>query len=205
MPASPATLPTLPMAEGEAGRERSHAVRNRAKVLAAAERLFAERGVDAVSMNDVAAAAGVGKGTLFRRFGDRAGLLRALLSVHESAFQEAFIRGPSPLGPGAPAADRLTAFGRGVLAHGDAHGDILVAAETGPPCGRFRSAPYRAYRTHVQLLVREAAPDVDAEYVADALLAALSAELVHYLRTDRGMPLERIADGYEALVGRLLR
>src|SRR4051812_13346743 len=36
---------------------------NRLRVLAAAERLFAERGVGGVTMDDVAAAAGVGKGT----------------------------------------------------------------------------------------------------------------------------------------------
>ena len=54
--------------------ERADAARNRGKVLAAAERLFAERGPSRVSMDAVAAEAGVGKGTLFRRFGDRAGL-----------------------------------------------------------------------------------------------------------------------------------
>lgn len=55
-------------------RERADAARNRAKVLAAATKLFAEEGVEAVSMDAVAAEAGVGKGTLFRRFGDKAGL-----------------------------------------------------------------------------------------------------------------------------------
>ena len=55
------------------------------KVLAAAERLFAERGPCSVSMDAVAAAAGVGKGTLFRRFGDRAGLVQAVLSERERA------------------------------------------------------------------------------------------------------------------------
>src|SRR3954454_3811127 len=57
--------------------ERADAARNRRKVLAAAEELFAARGVAAISMDDVAAAAGVGKGTLYRRFGDKSGLASA--------------------------------------------------------------------------------------------------------------------------------
>jgi hypothetical protein len=48
-------------------RERADAARNRWRVLAAAERLFAERGVAAVTMHDVVAAAGIGKGTLWRQ------------------------------------------------------------------------------------------------------------------------------------------
>ncbi|MGH3637242.1 MAG: helix-turn-helix domain-containing protein, partial [Mycobacterium sp.] len=59
--------------------ERGDAARNRALLLDAAHRLVAERGADAVTMDDIAAAAGVGKGTVFRRFGSRAGLMMVLL------------------------------------------------------------------------------------------------------------------------------
>ncbi len=52
--------------------ERADALRNREAVLAAADALFAaSSSPHSVSMDDIAAAAGVGKGTLFRRFGDR--------------------------------------------------------------------------------------------------------------------------------------
>src|ERR1700681_4439510 len=96
----------LPQIDETSG-ERADAVRNRARILAAAERLFAERGAGCVSMDDIAGAAGVGKGTLFRRFGSRAALALALLSECETAFQEEFIRGEPPLGPGASPAERL--------------------------------------------------------------------------------------------------
>jgi len=69
-------------------RERADAARNRAAVLNAAAELFREHGVDNVSMDAVAAAAGVGKGTLFRRFGDKAGLAVALLDERERKLQE---------------------------------------------------------------------------------------------------------------------
>jgi AcrR family transcriptional regulator len=185
-------------------RERSDAARNRRRILDAAERLFAEFGPDNVSMDDIARAAGVGKGTLFRRFGDRANLARSVLSSHEAAFQEALIRGAPPLGPGAPAVERLVAFGRGMLGLVDAHRDLLLAAETGSLCGRYRAGPYASYRFYVRTLLEEAAPAVDPEYTADAVLATLGAEFVAYLRRDREMSLEQVAAGYEALVRALV-
>ena len=56
---------------------RADAERNRQRILAAAAALFAERGVD-VSIDDIAAAAGVGIGTVYRRFPDREALIEAL-------------------------------------------------------------------------------------------------------------------------------
>lgn len=79
--------------------ERGDAARNRALLLAAARRLVDEHGADAVTMDDVAAAAGVGKGTLFRRFGSRAGLMIVLLDEDEKTEQQAFMFGPRRWGP----------------------------------------------------------------------------------------------------------
>jgi len=49
-----------------------------------------------MTMDAVASAAGVGKGTVFRRFGDRAGLTVALLDDYMLEFQDAFLSGPPP-------------------------------------------------------------------------------------------------------------
>lgn len=193
----------LPLVVVEPG-ERADAARNRRLILTAAERLIAERGVAAVSMEAIASEAGVGKGTVFRRFGDRSNLLHALLDSREREFQEAIIRGEPPLGPGAPAAERLIAFGRRLVAHLEAHGELLLGAETGARGIRFRAPVYTFYRAHVEMLVREAAPGVDSAYLAEALLAPLAADLFLYLRTVRGLPVERIADGYAQLVRGLL-
>src|SRR3954469_19914219 len=91
--------------------ERVDAARNRAKILAAAEQLIAERGIEHVSVDDVAKAACVGKGTIYRRFGDRAGLAIALLGEREREFQDELIRGRAPLGPGTEPRERIVAFG----------------------------------------------------------------------------------------------
>lgn len=182
--------------------ERADAARNRGRVLAAAEKLFAEQGATCVSMDAVAAEAGVGKGTLFRRFGDRAGLAQAVLSEHARRLQEQLIRGDPPLGPGAPPVERLIAFGEGLIEEHERFGDVMLAAEDRGAA--FRSAPFALYRTHVGLLVREADPELDADYVADALLAGLRADVLAYMRRARQMPPERIAAGWAELVRRLL-
>jgi AcrR family transcriptional regulator len=181
---------------------RADAARNRGKVLAAAEKLFREHGPSCVSMDAVAAEAGVGKGTLFRGFGDRAGLVLALLTEQERRLQEDIIRGPAPLGPGAPPVERLIAFGERLFKHYRSHGELIAAAESSGTI-RYQSAPFAFYRTHVQMLVREAAPDADYVYLGDALMASLRADYVRYLREIREMPDERIAAGWEDLVRRL--
>lgn len=184
--------------------ERADAARNRQRILAAAERLFARNGVAGTSMEAIAAEAGVGKGTVFRRFGDRASLALALLESSERAFQEAFIRGPAPLGPGAPARDRLIAFGRRLLDRYSGDGDLILSTQTAGTPGQRFTGPYATYHAHLTLLLSEAAPTLalDAQHTADALLAALSAELIlHQLQ--RGMTLERLGDGWEALVRRI--
>ena len=156
-------------------------------------------------MDAIAAEARVGKGTLFRRFGDRASLALALLESSERAFQDAFIRGPAPLGPGAPPCERLIAFGRTLLQHLCAHGDLLLAAQTaGTPGSRFNVGPYGAYCAHVTILIRDAAPDLDADYVAEALLATLGAEVVLHQLREPAMTLDRLAAGWETIIRRLV-
>ena len=194
----------LPVA-GQAPRERRDAARNREAILAAAQRLFEQEGPAAVSMERVADEAGVGKGTIYRRFGDRASLATALLDASERELQETLIRGAAPLGPGAPPVERLVAFGHAWLDVLVRHGDIVLASEHGTVGTRFRSAVYASHRAHVILLLREARPEADAEYLADALLAALASELVLFLRTDRGFELDRVKAGWTELVHSVAR
>jgi AcrR family transcriptional regulator len=185
--------------------ERADAARNRQRILDAAGRLFARDGVSCTSMDAIALEAGVGKGTLFRRFGDRPSLAHALLDSSEREFQERLIRGPAPLGPGAPAGERLIAFGRALLKHIATHADIVLAAETGKvPGRRLAAGPYGVYHAHLMVLIREANPELDAEYTAEALLAPLGAEIVTHQMRFRGMTIERLAEGWEAIARRLV-
>src|SRR4029450_12867661 len=82
--------------------ERSDAAKNRAKVLAAAERLFAAHDPRRVTMDAIAHEAGVGRATLYRRYPDPHSIAVALLDEHERRLQEKIIYGDPPRGPGAP-------------------------------------------------------------------------------------------------------
>ena len=179
--------------------ERADAARNRALILAAAKRLFAEHGVEAVSMDQIAAAAGVGKGTLFRRFGDKSGLAVALLDAREIELQQSVLTGPPPMGPGAPAGARLLAFLGAYTDFLDAHLDLLHLSETG---ARYRIAVYRFWHRHLELLLEEARPDLDADYFAHTFLATLGAE--HRKALIEEFPAARLRDGVRALANLVL-
>jgi AcrR family transcriptional regulator len=191
----------LPLVEsGEPPHERADAARNRRRIIDAAARLVRERGIDHVSMDDVACAASVGTGTLYRRFGDRTGLVFALLDEHTRAFQDALMAGPPPLGPGAPAAERLRAFGDGYLDLLERHGDLLVAAL---PLGREGGGPQAFYALHLTILLREAAPQLDAQYAAEALLAALSPAQWVRARRGLGWSVDRLRAGWAGMIDAL--
>src|SRR3954454_13829123 len=183
------TMAALPLIDAEPP-ERADAARNRRLVLDAAARLFARQDPACVTMEAVAAEAGVGKGTVFRRFGDRASLARAVLSEQEGALQEAMIRGEPPLGPGAPARERLLAFGRAYLEFLDSHAGLLMAAE-GTQSSRLASRVYALYRTHLAMLLAEAGCGADGAYLADVLLAPLAAPTFKYHRDLRGLSLQQ--------------
>ena len=187
----------LPLLQPEAPRERADAARNRARILAAAEALVTRQGIEAMSMEAVAKAACVGTGTLYRRFGDRAGLAFALLDQHTREFQDALISGPPPLGPGAPACERLRAFGEGYLNLLETHSALMVAAAPG---GKEGAGPHSLYATHVALLLREAAPQIDAVYGAEALLAMFAPAHHLHLRHGLGWSLERMRAGWAGMV-----
>lgn len=186
-----APRPLLPIA-GEAPPERADAARNRRRILDAAARIVAEKGPDALTMNAVAHASGIGVGTVYRRFGDVAQLLSALLDVRERRFQGEFLAGPPPLGPGAPAAERLRTFLHALVDRTTEQHEILLAAEVADLCAHYTSPPQQARQTHVAMLIAELRPGVDAGALAAFVLAPVSPSMLHHLITDRGMSVAAI-------------
>ncbi|MFI6007443.1 TetR/AcrR family transcriptional regulator [Streptomyces sp. NPDC051243] len=181
---------------------RADAARNRARLLEAAAELIAEHGAAGVTMEAVAAAAGVGKGTVFRRFGDRTGLLTALLDHSARKLQADFLGGPPPLGPGAPPVDRLRAFGVAVLYRTAEQLDLHLAAQP-EPTRRFSHPARRGLHTHVTVLLRQIMPDADCDLLAQTLMAYLDPALINHLNRQCGMPMERLEKGWTDLVARV--
>jgi AcrR family transcriptional regulator len=167
------------MAEQRA--ERADAVRNRRAVLRATEQLLTEGGGDHVSLDRVAALAGVGKGTVFRRFGNRAGLLQALLEDRSRELRDAVTHGPPPLGPGAPARQRLLAFLDGLGAIAERNALLLSAHEQACAEGKYGDPSYRFWHRHLSTLLADERPDLDADFLAHALLAVFDGDLIRHL------------------------
>ncbi len=194
---------SLPLADAStAAVERRDAARNREALLRAAERLVERCGADGVTMDAVATAAGVGKGTVFRRFESREGLMAALLNHSETEWQAAVISGPPPLGPGADPWQRLLAFGRSRLEATLKHADLIRSA------GRAGERSYAAYSfaaLHVRHLLDELGVGGDLPLLATALMAPLEAPVLDQQVRIEGLDVDRVYDGWVDLAGRIVR
>ena len=200
--------PVLPVGAPHA--ERADAVRNRRHLLATAREMLAEEGADTLTMDALAYRAELGKGTVFRRFGTRAGIFQALLDDDERAFQAQVLSGPPPLGPGAPPLDRLIAYGRARIGFLIEHREIARAALDGSqPIPAGSQTPLS--QTHIRILLGQiplGAADLDV--LAIQLTAALDGPLLLYLSASdlteaAAKTGERIARGWQDLVQRVCR
>jgi AcrR family transcriptional regulator len=183
---------------------RADAARNREKVLAAARELFEQRGVANVPIDEIARAAGVGKGTVFHRFGDRAGLVMALVDDEERALQERILRGDPPLGPGAPPAGRMVALVDALVDLLERYGDLLRDSEASRAGARYDAGAYAAWHQHATMLIAEARPGDDAPVLAHLLLAPLAAEHFTHLTEHDGIALDRLRAALRHVVLRVL-
>jgi AcrR family transcriptional regulator len=156
---------------------RADAVRNRAAILRATEELLARHPAEQVTMERVAAAAGVGKGTVFHRFGSRQGLMVALMQERAHDLSVAVTTGPPPLGEGAPDRERLLAFLAAIVDLVVRNKGLLAALGPGAPTpesGPREAHPvYLSWHGHLTRLVAAQRPDVDADMLAHVFLAAL--------------------------------
>lgn len=204
-----------PPGDADPPRERADAARNRSRILAAAERLFAGADPRTVTMGDIAKEAGVGRATLYRRFPDTSSIAVALLDEHERELQGELLDGPPPLGPGAPPAERLAAFYAAAVELLDRHLPLVLGAETGRR--RYATGAYAFWRVHVGTLLTEAvsgseasgeagAPGdaFDREALVDQLLAPLDPDLFAHQRDAVGLSTERIAGALRWSAHRLL-
>lgn len=168
--------------------ERADAARNRRAIIAATEELLRKHEPSQVSIERIAAAAGVGKATVFHRFGSRAELMQTIAHERAAALGEAFTSGPPPLGPGAPPRERLLAFIDAVAAHASRHIGLLSAAEEATvvrkaTATRHENPVYLSWHQHVASLLAQARPGLEADLLAHAILGTLhEPEFIRLLR-----------------------
>lgn len=199
-----------PVTWGPPRAERADAARNRRLLLATAREMLATHGADKLTMDALADRAGVGKGTVFRRFRSRAGIFHALLDDDELVFQEQVLSGPPPLGPGAAPLERLIAYGRARTGFLVAHHEIARAALDGKetvPAGS--QSPMS--REHIRFLLGQLSLGVaDIDVLATQLTAALDGPPLLYvssavLTESAPQVSERLGCGWEDLVRRVCR
>ena len=181
----------------ELKRERSDAARNRRAILDVTESLLAQFGAENVSIDQIAAAAGVGKGTIFHRFGSRAGLMRALVLERAQTLRDAVNEGDPPLGPGAPAAERLLAFFDAMFRLIVDNVELMIAYDNATTDSQAEEINAFWHR-HITELLKEATPGVDAVVMSRVLLSVLNPDVVlHHIRTRQ---TERLAASVHGLV-----
>ncbi len=194
--------------EAPVGVERRDVARNRGRVLEAARALFEERDVVNVTMEEIARAAGVGKGTLYRRFPHKGLLCHALLDEPAREFQAGTLRGLGEVG--ISPTEKLGSFLERLVLFTDENLDLLYGGhETLDGTERLAHFAHPSYgwlRGTVLGLLRsgqrsgDLAENLDADYLADALLAPLGVDLFYHHRRVLGYSVERISAGLRSLV-----
>lgn len=168
---------------------RADKARNREAVLAAVGRLLDEADdPDEVSMDAVAAAAGVGKGTIFRGFGDRRTLIRTLYDERVAAELTLPVDAATP-------ADAALALLTRVWTFKERHRGLTLALERDGHGSPYRTDGYDRLHGMLTGLLTEARGPANAGFLAHALLAAVRSDLVEHLRREPDIdPLAGLRD-----------
>ncbi|MEU2832576.1 TetR/AcrR family transcriptional regulator [Streptomyces lavendulae] len=183
--------------------ERADALRNREAVLAAADALFASSSSPhGVSMDEIATAAGVGKGTLFRRFGDRAGLIGAVIASRLEPLKRDVMEARET--PGSAPRQRVLDLLDASLRFKIANRNLMSAAEEAGISSPYRADHYGWWHDMLRSEL-DGVPTVhDPDFTAHALLAALRADLVAHLIDERKMTPEDLRSSLAAYVDNAL-
>lgn len=188
--------------------ERRDAAEHRRHILDVARCLFAEHGVEEVSMHQIAQAACVGQGTLYRRFAHKGELCMALLGENLLRYQadlRAYFESDTPSTSALTQLDHVLARHVAFL---EENTQLLSAAREAWYAKRhptiFHNPFYTALHQTVETLLQRAVeegemPEIDTAFVTDTILAALSIDLYIHQRTEQGFTPERILRGIRRL------
>lgn len=183
----------------------------RRALLDAAARVFARHGIDAASLDDVAADAGFTKGAVYSNFGSKAGLVAALVDDRTSAYVDLGVEAVSD--PSVPLAEQARALGdRLTTAAGEQQEWQLLFLELWQRAVRTqqltgqRDEVFRAKRQQLHDVVTALmAEHLEAAGVRPALsprdLATVLMAMTNGLAIERGLDADAVPDD---LLGRVL-
>ncbi|MFZ4816484.1 MAG: TetR/AcrR family transcriptional regulator [Phototrophicaceae bacterium] len=179
---------------------RADAVRNRDRLLRTAATLFAQQGVAVVSMNAIAEAAGVGKGTLYRHFTNKSDLCHALLEEDMSALQAQVL---TLLREQPDARLALLAFVELVLAF-VWRNEALLAIEDSTQAPMLNHPAHIWWRQTLFGLLGRLGVDTARQYLADSLYVMLDVRVLRFQHHVLGYSTETIQAGMQRLIEHLL-
>lgn len=190
--------------------ERRDALENRERLLQTADALFTARGVEAVTMTDIAKEAGVGQGTLYRHFEHKGVVCEALLT---SVFERFEIESAANFGYDEATTNPLqlvqiflVRYTQLIEEHTAYLQGVYTSYQTQGGAGFYQCDSHQAHRERIKHYVQHAislgicCPDLDSEWLADALLATVQVDLYLYQRHTLGWSVERILAGLAPLV-----
>jgi AcrR family transcriptional regulator len=180
---------------------RADAVKNRERLLNTAASLFAEHGVEAISMTQLAEAAGVGKGTLYRHFNNKTEVCYALLDQDQRELQT---RALQRLRAHSDPLDNLRWFLEEVASFVFHNEDLLFV---GVGSSANSALPFRAHlwwRQTIRGLLDQHGVPGDRDYFSDVLYVMLDVNTIHFQKGTLGYDLARIIGGLLATLDRLL-
>jgi AcrR family transcriptional regulator len=195
--------------------ERSDAAANRKRILQVAEKLFARHGVANINMADIAKAAGVGQGTLYRRFANKSVLGLALMDSQMADFQNSVIATLLQMTQARqPKLQQLEWFLDALVNFNARHLPLLCVAQRDlPAMPAGRPAPWVWQQMTVRGLLQGAvaagevspavAAELDVPLFAHFLLAPMHPDHFRMARDVDGFDLARISTGLQRLVGLL--
>ncbi|MCK5921745.1 MAG: TetR/AcrR family transcriptional regulator [Methylococcales bacterium] len=198
---------------GEGVKEtRRDAVENREKILRSAETLFTLHGVENVSMADIAKDASVGKGTLYRRFANKAELCLIMLDSQMIEFQDSILsQFQQMIESEISFVEQLIYYLTQLLHFVEDNSPLLCAIQQGNivPKAELQLPHFWQAQTAHMLLDQaqkhgEMNADVDIDLMADILLTPARADIFKLLRFQRNYSTDRIVAGLRTLIEGLM-
>ncbi len=184
--------------------ERRDAAEHRQRILSCARHLFAEQNVENISMHQIAQAAGVGQGTLYRRYSNKGELCLDVLQESITLLSddiEQYLTGEST--PSDPV-ERLDGVIMRLVEFVEYNAPLLSVVHEAY-CGSKRATQfgtpfYRSMEKTVETLLADCPTMSDQPphvviFTAYAMLEAVNPDLYRYQREYRGMSQADIIEG----------
>lgn len=171
---------------------RADAVKNHALLLDTAQRLFIEKGVNSVSMTEIAEAADVGKGTLYRHFQSKAELCHALLDQDMRDLQDRSLR---RMRNHADPLENLEWFLEQILLFVVRNEALLSIHIGSEDINTLNHPAHLWWHQTIHALLRQIAPGYDVSYFTDLFYVMLDVHTLCFQRHTLGYDNTRILAG----------